>query len=212
VSTPAPGAFSAIRSFRIDITPPPVPVLLLPANFSTTTVSKPKFTWNPVTGAVKYVFKYGTSSPPTNLVNVATSPTPSFTPPSPLLYKTYYWQVQAVDAAGNTSDSVIRSVKIVSPPNAVPVLNRFGAAPITLSWGPISWVTPNGHYELVVANNTSFTNPAYNNTTTLLAGTQSTDVSPLPAGTWYWRIRACSAAASSTCGSWSTTGTFTVDS
>ncbi len=40
-------------------------------------------------------------------------------------------------------------------------------------------------------------------------GTQSVTIDPLPDGTWYWRVRACTAA--NACGAWSTTGTFTVE-
>jgi hypothetical protein len=223
-TTPAPGPFSAVRTFIVDVVPPAAPVLVAPADKASVTlpVVAPapafKFTWNTVPGAVRYDFRYGTSTAMDITVSVAqlTTPgfVPSFTPPSPLLNETYYWQVVAYDAGGNASaPSVMRSVKILSAANAVPVLNRFTGAPITLSWGPISWVSPSGHYELLVANNVNFVNPKYTNLT-ITAGIQSIDVSPLPEGTWYWKVRGCTGltgAPGTTCGNYSTTGTFTVN-
>jgi hypothetical protein len=208
------GLWSGGRTFTIDTHLPAVPVLLLPANNSTITASLPKFTWNPAAGATKYVFKYGTDSNAfDHSYNVATSPTPSFTPPSPLLPKAYYWQVEAWDAAGNHADSVIRGVKIVSPQNAVPILNRFATATATLRWGPISWVGAGGHYQLMVANNKAFNNPVYNQNidNATYTPTHSANVSSLAEGTWYWQVRACQTADSTQCGNWSTPGTFTVD-
>ncbi|MEP6984369.1 MAG: hypothetical protein ABI970_02145, partial [Chloroflexota bacterium] len=224
--TPAPGPFSIIHTFFVDVLPPAKPVLLAPADKASVTLpplppAPPfKFTWNTVPGAVRYDFRYGTSTAMDITVSVAqlTTPgfVPSFTPPSPLLNTTYYWQVRAYDAGGNsdpvTSVSVMRSVKILSAANAVPVLNRFTSVPVTLTWGPISWVSPSGHYELLVANNINFVNPKFTNLN--IQGTQTIDVPSLTEGTWYWKVLACTgprATLGTTCGVYSSTGTFTVD-
>ncbi len=209
-----PGPWSATRSFTVDVVNPAVPVLLLPADNASVSVNPPTFTWAVVPGATRYDFKYGVTSTPNITFSVVASAAPSFKPISPLLNNTYYWQVEAFDAAGNRSGlSAVRSVKIISAVNAVPILNRFGASPIVLTWGPISWVTNGGHYELWVDNNTTFASPEFQNLS-IGEGIQSLSL-PVPGtpnlvnGTWYWRVRACNAA--NNCGAWSTTGTFTLD-
>jgi hypothetical protein len=135
--------------------------------------------------------------------------TTSYVPSSPLLYTTYYWRVRALDAAGNISAwSAVRSVQIVSPLTAVPLLNRFATSTPTLTWGPISWTYPGGHYQVQVDDSVYFTSPEYQNTN-IATGTQSVVIDPLRNGTWYWRVRACTATGA--CGTWSTTGTFTIE-
>jgi len=211
------GAISAVRTFIVDLSPPTVPVLVAPLDKSTLATNLPMFTWNSVVGAVRYNILYGTSPIPTIPAVAPAAISPRFIPPGPLLFSTYYWQVQAVDAAGNTSAfSAVRSVKLISPANAVPLLNRFGASPIVLTWGPISWVTQSvndGHYEIVIDNNNNFLTPEYSDSH--IAKTEHSTsipvVAPLAEGIWYWRIRACSDTAANTCGAWSSTGTFTVD-
>lgn len=92
------------RFLLVDTTNPNTPVLVAPANASTTTDTDISFQWNraPIAGSVEkdsiYVF---TNSGLTNLQfkNQATS---SFS--STLAAGTYYWYVKAFDQAGNASN------------------------------------------------------------------------------------------------------------
>jgi len=101
----------------------------------------------------------------------------------------------------------------VSVINAAPILNRFTTPPV-LTWGPISWVTgANGsHYEVQVDNNATFLSPEFTKNDIASSNTPSVSVAPptpLPIGTYYWRVKACST--TTVCGAWSSSGIFTVD-
>jgi hypothetical protein len=75
-----------------------------------------------------------------------------------------------------------------------------------LSWTPVSWALG---YEVQIASRSNFSQPEYQNNT-LAANTLSLTVStPLPNGTYYWRVRAKKSATS--WGSWSSAGTFQVE-
>ncbi|MBZ0280305.1 MAG: hypothetical protein K8L97_06165 [Anaerolineae bacterium] len=209
----APGKFSAAKPFKI--VPNVAPNLLLPANNATLTTGLPAFTWSAVAGAAKYEIVISPANPPTS-----TPPggsymvtTPRYIPSSPLPNNTFYWQVRAVDLAGNNGPwSVIRSVKITSAANGVPILNRYTTSTPTLTWAPISWTAGGGHYEVQVDNNklvsNNFPSPEYNNNNIANPATSVT-TSALADGTWYWRVRACDP--SNACGDWSTLGTFVIE-
>ena len=206
---------------------------MVPANNLSTIVRKPYFTWRAPSGAVKYEIRYTTNFDPatynpadgltsSGTVVVTDLKTARFLPSSPLLISSYYWQVRAFDAAGNPSPwSDVRKFKINSLVNDAPQPHRFGPSDdVVLTWAPISWTTnpAGGYYEVQVDNNSNFLSPEYQRTN---ASSNRVEVAEyltyrgvlvsmtLPNGTWYWRVRACPA--SGTCGSWSTTGTFTVE-
>jgi hypothetical protein len=160
-----------------------------------------------VAGASGYQIQLSTFANFSNaqLVRVTTT---AYTPPGPLLFATYYWQVQAFDAAGNFGPwSAVRTVKIVSPATAVPILNRFTTTTPTLTWTPVSWAQG---YEIAIDDSTAFTSPLMYGRNTIGAGSTSHLLeSPLPNGIYYWRVRAKSGA--TTWGAWSTVGTFLID-
>jgi hypothetical protein len=201
------GAYSASRSFTLDTLVPNVPALLAPANGSTTTTNPVTFTWAASTGAFRYELRYGTTNPPTILIaNLATT---TYLSPSPMLMQSYYWQVRAVDAAGNASDwSSVREVKINSSTSAAPILNRYTTSTPTLFWTPISWTSAGGYYQVQVDNNATFASPEYSNTN-VSSASPSVTTTALGAGTWNWRVRACNSA--NVCGAWSTAGRFVIE-
>jgi Leucine-rich repeat (LRR) protein len=96
-------AWSPTWAFTIDTAPPARPVLTAPANGASTTDHTPTLRWNPVAGAIKYRVQVDNnsdfSSPAINRLLSATS----FTLSSVLSNGTYYWRVNAQDAAGNIS-------------------------------------------------------------------------------------------------------------
>jgi hypothetical protein len=208
----APGNWSAYRAFTFDNVIPAVPNLALPADNATVTNGLPTFTWTlPASppGTPRYEIRLGTTNPPTQIFN---APTASFKPTSPLLVTTYYWQVRAIDQAGNIGDwSVIRTVKIASPTNGVPILNRYTTTTPTLTWAPISWTTGGGYYQVEIYRSTSFVpaNLAQASGNIANPATSYTLNPGLANGTYYWRVRACTPTA--TCGAWSTTGTFVIE-
>jgi hypothetical protein len=200
-----PGAWSLSRSFKVDTLPPPAPILVGPVDGLNTANTKPVFSWRLAAGAKFYELQLGNTTPPTMTVRISTST--SYTPPSPLLLRTYYWRVRAIDAAGNFSAwSDIRQVTINSPFSAAPVLNRFITSTPTLSWTRVTWATG---YEIRVDDNRYFTSVNYRSGL-LSADTLSHMVSPgLPNGTWHWQVRAQTSAG--TFGPWSSIGKFTID-
>lgn len=212
---------SAAARFRIQN--PAVPTLSAPLNGSVTTASQPTFKWTKPAGAVRFDIRLDTDAAPTNTPGTNLTAT-SFKPVAPLVPTTYYWQVQAYDSLGTPSGwSPIFSVKITTPATSAPLPNRFGPgstdAPHTvrLSWGPVSWVSPGGWYELVIDDHTNFSSPLFqtpSNASVLPGGTQfiSEGTGGFPTlanGTYYWRVRACDS--TGRCGNWSSRGTFVVD-
>ncbi|HVO70213.1 MAG TPA: M6 family metalloprotease domain-containing protein [Aggregatilineaceae bacterium] len=106
------GRWSSTRSVIVDITGPPAPVLLSPANDSGTRDGTPTFSWKSASSAVRYDVRVLASDESTVLWENTTANT-SITLPaaSALSYGEYYWKVQAEDSVGN--------------PGAWSALNRF---------------------------------------------------------------------------------------
>jgi hypothetical protein len=201
------GAFSTARSFTLDTSAPTMPSLSTPPDNSSTTSNPVTYRWLGVTGASGYELRYGTSNPPT--VVVANLSTTSYTPPSTLLTQDYFWQVRALDAAGNASDwSVIRTLKLSSATTAAPLPNSFTTNTPTLFWTPVNWSSAGGFYLLQIDNQNTFASPEYLSWN-IPADTAWLVTDSLTTGVWYWRVRACSAR--DVCGAWSATGSFTIE-
>jgi len=99
------GENSATRSFRVDVTPPPPPELLEPADGAATTDTTPTFRWvavadnsMPVTYRLQVDNDPGFSSPEIDVLGLIDN---AYTPTSGLPHKNYSWRVQARDNAGN---------------------------------------------------------------------------------------------------------------
>jgi hypothetical protein len=99
------GEFSGIRSFRVDVTPPPAPQLLEPENGITTADNRPRFRWAavtdnsaPVTYRLQVDNNSNFSSPELDISGLTEN---SFTPENGLPMGSYWWRVQASDNAGN---------------------------------------------------------------------------------------------------------------
>lgn len=179
------------------------PRLVSPANNSRTTGTRPTFTWQAVPGAVSYRVRL---YPATGAAfSVGTVTTTSYRPPSPLLYRVYAWQVQAVNASNTASPwSSLYRVTIYSGSSAAPVPNRSTSRQVVLSWTPISWATL---YHIQLDNNIDFSSPV-TNIGNIPPSQLSLTTRSLNDGTYYWRVRA---QRGSTWGGWSAVGTFTVE-
>src|SRR5690606_16936916 len=97
-----PGPFSAARSFTLDTSAPDAPTLLMPAQDALTSNSRPTLSWRAVPGASAYLLDIATDSDFSNLLltNEVITRT-SYLLPTSLPQGTYYWRVQAQDAALN---------------------------------------------------------------------------------------------------------------
>jgi hypothetical protein len=97
-----PGAWSRVYNFTVDAQPPSPPSLLLPANDSSTTLTKPVLDWNGVAGASWYSVQISTSSNFSNPL-AGTVSTTAYTFPTAFAPGVYYWRVMAVDRYGRVS-------------------------------------------------------------------------------------------------------------
>jgi hypothetical protein len=174
--------WSEVWSFEIDNIPPDTPALLSPQSNTPINDTTPDFYWTAVDDAAYYdmqltggdigVQRYGSSSP-------------YLTYWEPLFNGTYFWQISAVDRAGNTSAwSETQQFTIVSLANDPPVRN-YSVMPIQrVSWSPITWAVD---YEIEVSTEPDFLE--YN--TWILASDESwVDIYVYRWGDFYWRVRA----------------------
>ena len=104
------GEWTSSKSFTLDFTPPPVPVVKTPATGAVLATTRPTFSWNASTGAASYtlyVSEAQTGIPVVGFPKTVT--TTSYTIPSTAahLYQSapdgFVWFVVAMDAAGNGS-------------------------------------------------------------------------------------------------------------
>lgn len=113
------GPAGEVRRFTADWVDPPQ--LLTPADFGAQH-TYPYFSWTPVAGAEKYRIKI--RGPEVNIEKTLTNAT-AYTQPewrTLILDADYYWQVQAIDARGNTTDwTAERQFRFIAapPPNLI---------------------------------------------------------------------------------------------
>jgi len=181
----------------ITVTPalsagPDAPNLVGP-NDAETVSFLPVFSWDPVAGADKYNFYLAADDSFNSVVyklegTKNTRATPDKTVPN----GTYYWRVQAVDAAGNTSPfSDVRSIDklwadsptLTAPDDAATI--SFPDEPLVLRWDPVPgaakyhiYVSPNADLTSLVSGNDPFETQATNAAPALL----------LPSNTYYWAV------------------------
>jgi predicted phage tail protein len=185
------GAWSVVRSFRVDTQSPAAPILNLPA-IDAQVKGTPTFSWKAsTTGATKYQFQYATDTGfTTGVYTSAVLTTISVKPPTMLL-GTYYWKVKAWDAAGNESAwSDYRAVTITPlVPTGIPVLVSPVNGSITLDQTPaVSWKAVSGavSYEIQMDGNSTFSSPEFTGTT---SGLEISSTVTLSNGVFYWRVR-----------------------
>ena len=195
-----PGKWSSIRQFTVNI-PPGTPTLLEPSNASVVVITtKPSFKWGSATNAEYYQLEVDNSSsfssPAYNRTVSGTSRTINVS----LSLGKYYWRVRAFniyDTPGKWSSPRIFYVSIPPgtptlwyPPNGSPISSQP-----TFAWHS---ATNASYYRIQVDDNSGFTSPEINSTTSLTQTTRnlSPDPNKLLCGThtytFYWRVRAYS--------------------
>ena len=110
------------ESVTVDLSPPSVPVLLLPEPYTTTMDTTPFFDWNDSTDVspVTYTLQIqaasgGTEYTPINAPSGSNAPS-SYTPDEPMSDGMYNWSVQAHDACQYTSDWAPTNVFTITKP------------------------------------------------------------------------------------------------
>ncbi|HEX7555547.1 MAG TPA: hypothetical protein VF338_02900, partial [Leptolinea sp.] len=191
------GGWSATRTIIIDTTPPAAPALVLPESGLVTNDTTPDFSWSLSSTAFRYQVRYATNSAFTSAILSGELATPNFTPAT-LTANIYYWQARARDLAGNWSawsDSRIITIDITPPPVPVLISPSNGATSIypTFAWGVSTGAVG---YQIQFDRQSTFTAPI--DYTAPEDSTSHTPAMLIPAGTYYWHVRAIDEA-----GNWS---------
>jgi hypothetical protein len=200
------GPWSSSRTITVTTTGP---TPLSPINGASLSNLQPSFTCRAVAGAIEYQFRIDTDNPMTEPTLTASSRACSYRPPSPLIPRTYYWNVRTKDASGNWSTwSDTWSVNLTSPALIGPALSRFTTPSATLTCRAPTWATS---IEIQIDNNANFASPEDGNSTVAPVPCSFTTIS-LPDMTWNYRIRGCYADSRGRriCGRWSI-GNFIID-
>ncbi len=191
VNNAAEGAWSVVRSFRVDTQAPAPPELSLPGVDASVT-GTPTFSWKTSVGATRYQFQYDEDANFGSPYTSAVLTTASHKPPTMSL-GTYYWRVIAGDAANNWSawnSSTVRAVTVTPvSPSGIPALVGPVNGSILLDTTPtVSWKAVTGavKYHVQMDGNSTFSSPEFDVETASLNAT-STPLSKN--GVYYWRVR-----------------------
>ncbi|MBE0433424.1 hypothetical protein IBX73_08170, partial [candidate division WOR-3 bacterium] len=141
------GAYTPADSFGVDVTPPPAPVLIAPADGACLNNNAVDLIWHAavdnLSGTDHYVLQYALNDAFTlGLVETTLVDTTfSITIPDTV----YYWRVRGVDAATNESGfSTVRYFEVDTDIPAAPVLNApldgvyLGDTLVTYEWSTVS--------------------------------------------------------------------------
>jgi len=213
----------------------PAPTLTTPANGATGVATSPTFTWTAVSGNAGYLIMVATSPadlpthPATNtcgactFVQITSTNTNSYTPPSALAVGTYFWQVQAIEpssSSGTAAWSNIFSFTTTGGTLPAPTLSSPVAGATALSLPPtFTWTTVQNSvgYRILISPTQSAlpTNPAVGTCggcsvgTTTTAATYTPAASDLAGGTtYYWQVQALAPTGSGQSGAWSSVSNF----
>ncbi len=182
--------FSAIRSFT-TIVVPAAPALFSPADLAVNQPVNPILIWIAVPGAETYRVQVSTSNTfATTVYNDSTRTSTSQQVSGLAIGTTYYWRVNAKNAAGTSVYSVVRSFTTIVVPAApvlVAPLNLADNQPVnaTMIWNSVPGATT---YRLQVSTSNTFATTVYNDSTRTSTSQQ---MSGLTLGvTYYWRVNA----------------------
>jgi hypothetical protein len=188
MSTDQPdGSWSEIWMFTTILEPP---TLSTPENGETEVpYTSTEFTWEPVFGADNYNIVIALDPDFLNIVTNDYTPSTSFIVLGSTPFTQYFWKVAAQNIDGNFSDfsetwsftTMMNPPVLLTPENYsqfVPVFTHF-------TWEPVAGATS---YQIEVATNTSFTNPAINISNLTNPEYQGINLSYMTY--YFWRVRA----------------------
>ena len=201
----ATSAYSDIWSFT-TIGVPVAPVLTAPANAALNQPTNPTLIWNSVSGADTYRLQVSTSNTFASTVyNDSTRTTASQAISGLAVGTTYYWRVNAKNAAGTSNYSIVWSFTTITVP-AAPVLVAPVNAAVnqptnpTLIWNSVAGADT---YRLQVSIINTFAATVYDDSIQI---NTSQAISGLAVGTtYYWRVNAKNVAGTSAYSGWSFT-------
>ncbi|MBI3787126.1 MAG: fibronectin type III domain-containing protein, partial [Ignavibacteriales bacterium] len=204
-NTGGTSAFSVIRSFKTIAGLPAVPTLFAPNDGATGVAISPTLQWMRSALATSYRVQVSQNSSFTIMVFEDSTVADTARQVGPLATSTtYFWRVSAKNSGGASAFSTSRNFTtifgeptLIAPPN--------GAANITLT-PTLSWTASSGatSYHVQLSTVSSFASIVTEDSA--VAGTSKT-VGPLASGTTYfWRVRARNAGATS---AFSSVGSFT---
>ncbi len=208
------GNWSAVRSFTVDRVAPLAPALSAPADNATTN-GTPIFTWLASAGANAYRFEIDSNSDFDTAILSPVLTVKSYQPAT-LFAGTYFWRVQARDAAGNWSEwpstyrTVIIKVMIPAAPSLISPANSLFTNDDTpaFAWNSVPYGST---YQIQVDTLSTFTtNPLPIDHTGLAGETSYTPSASLAVGKYYWKVRANNGQPNGN-GVWSTVRSFTID-
>lgn len=194
--------------------PPAKPVLTAPTLGEPLSTPTPLFTWQAVSGGASFTYQIQIDNNDTFVSPLLDSTLPAgqltHTPAAPLTEGgPLYWRVRAINlagVAGKWASSSFKLLQLPAPTQSTPAADsKSSDTTPDFAW---SGVPDAASYQLQVATDTTFV-------TLVHTVTQSETTYPLPGGsalpggTYYWRVRAISAA--NVVGKWSTKWAFTVD-
>ena len=171
---------SALWSFTTQVSAPPAPVLISPANGAAGVTLAPTVNWNAATGATSYDVYFGTVSPPPLVTNIAAT---SYMPGTLNAGTVYYWQVGARNGGGATKSATWSFTTQVAPPVLISPANGATGIPAapTLNWNASTGATS---YDVYFG--TASPPPLVTN----IAGTSYTPGTLSGATTYYWQVGA----------------------
>ncbi|MFA6457721.1 MAG: Ig-like domain-containing protein, partial [Bacteroidota bacterium] len=199
-------AYSVIRSFT-TIVVPAVPTLFAPADAATNQSINPNLIWNSVPGAATYRLEVSTSNTfATTVHNDSTIASTSKQVTGLAIGTTYFWRVNAKNAAGTSAYSATRSFTTIVLPAAPVLVSPLDAsvnqsATPTLIWNA---VTGAASYRVQVSTSNTFATTVYNDSTRTSTSQQITGLTI--GTTYFWRVNAKNAAGTS---AYSATRSFT---
>ena len=177
--------WSSARSFIVTI-------LKTPVNLSYSTVTKPVFSWMPISGALAYRIQVDSSdifdSPEMDVTRPVSI---RYVPLTGLPYNIYYWHMQVQTAAGWGNWTPVFTFTVTPPLPVAPVLTAPVSGTITNDNTPtFNWnaVAGGAKYEIQISKTAAFT--TLEQTTTLDPGILTFTADLLPDTPHYWRVRA----------------------
>ncbi len=165
--------------------------LISPPYGSITICNKPNFDWYDVNGAIFYELIVAQDTLFSNpVINIADLSGSSYLDTLTLSNSTYYWKIRCQDSQGNWGSwsnifnfvIYLQDLRLISPTNGSRIYNN--------NFLCFDWYDVNGAilYELIVAQDTLFSNPVINIAD--LSVSSYVDTLVLSDGTYYWKVRA----------------------